>query len=452
MVAVSLALGLAGAYLPTYEGLADAPRSALFILIFCAFLWITEAMPAFAVSLLVIGLEIAILGRTDGQFTEAPEDWQRFIATWGSPLIWLFFGGFVLAQGAERTGLDRWLALNTIGRFGKKPAWVLLGAMLTTATLSMFISNTATTTLMLAVLGPVFAMRDSSDRFAKALLMGIAIAANIGGMGTVIGSPPNAIAAGALQDFSPVNFSQWMIYSVPVAVVLLTLGWVYLVLRYFGKSGFTPLEETLFTTNKPVEASVAQQALVLATFTVTIGMWLTSPWHGIPSTVVSFIPICVLTTTKTLGPEDIRHLPWDVLLLIAGGLSLGVAISDTGLSTWLVEQLPLDQFSSFAVVLSFCYLMVIFSNLLSNTAAANILIPIAIVAIGSSNPQMVIPIALSASCAMCLPISTPPNAIVFGTRRLATTELLAVGLLMGVVCPLIAMSWAYCVQHSGWLS
>jgi sodium-dependent dicarboxylate transporter 2/3/5 len=189
-----------------------------------------------------------------------------------------------------------------------------------------------------------------------------------------------------------------------------------------------------------------RQLLVMVTFVATVILWVSSPWHGIPTTVVSFLPICVLTATGILGPDDIRKLPWEVLLLIAGGLSLGVAIADTGLAAWMVDQLPLEQFSPLAVAFAFCYLMIVLSNLMSNTAAANMVLPLVLAASANANPRMIVPIALCASAAMCLPISTPPNALVFGTRRLKTVDMLAGGLLIGLVSPPVLVGWAWCVE------
>lgn len=449
LIGVCLLLAFGGAFWPVHDGLNLAGQWALFILVFCAGLWVTEAMPAFAVSLLAIGLNIAILGRPGGVFAETSHDWERFIAPWGSPLIWLFFGGFVLAAAAERTGLDHWMATRTLVRFGRRPAHVLMGVMGITALLSMFISNTATATLMLAVLGPMFAARSSGDKVAKALLLGIAFAANIGGMGTVIGSPPNAIAAGAIEASAAVNFAQWMVYGIPPAIVLLALAWGYLLVRYLGKQGFVVQEELTFANGDPPVVPPVQQLLVVVTFVATILAWLTSPLHGIPTTVISFIPICTLTATGILGPDDMRRIPWDVLLLIAGGLSLGVAIADTGLATWLVGKLPLDGLSPLFVVLAFAYVTVVLSNLMSNTAAANLIVPLALAAASQANARMVVPVALSASLAMCMPISTPPNAIVYGTRRLTTADLLVGGMLMGAVGPVVVTIWALCVEKFG---
>ena len=446
---VCLIVAVTGAFWPAHEGLSQQGVLALFILILCAGLWVTEAMPAFAVGLLAIGLEIALLGRTASE--EA--DWEKYIATWGSPLIWLFFGGFILAAAAKKTGLDLWLASVSLSKLGNRPAIVLLGVMGATAVLSMFLSNTATATMMVAILGPLLVSSREKSKYPRAMLLGIAMAANIGGMGTVIGTPPNAIAAGALASVGEVNFTEWMIYGIPPAIFLLAIAWGYLLLVYLGRSAFVPANNlVLSTSERPTAVPKVQQLLVVVTFTVTILMWMTSPLHGIPTTVVSFIPICVLTATRTLDAEDVKGISWDVLLLIAGGLSLGVAISDTGLAEWIVAQLPIQGLGPIAIALGMAYLATLLSNLMSNTAAANVMLPIALALLGTGQAYLVIPIALAASAAMCLPISTPPNAIVYGTRRLKTIDLLGAGLVIGLIAPLVVIGWTVVVAKTGWAS
>jgi len=453
LVLASLAVAGLIAFFPEHAGLNLAARWSLFILLFCAGLWITEAMPAFAVSLLAMGLQIAILGRPGGVFATDAHDWERFSAPWGSPLIWLFFGGFVLAIAAQRTGLDYWMARRALKSFGRRPALVVLGVMLTTAVLSMFISNTATATLMVAMLGPLFLKREADDSVAKAMLLGVALGANIGGMGTIIGSPPNAIAAGALDEVAAVDFFQWMLYAVPPAALLLVLGWSFLLLRYLGRNGFVPREDLTLSIEQPPNVPQLKQLIVVGTFATTVLLWLTSTWHGTPTTVVSFLPTCVLTATGILGPDDLRDIPWKVLLLIAGGLSLGVGVTDTGLADWITGKLPLDGVSPLIVMLMFCYLTVVLSNLMSNTAAANMIIPLALaLAVTSqSDPRMVIPVALCASAAMCLPISTPPNAIICSTGRLRTVDLLWLGILLGLLAPLVVLLWARCTVWLAWV-
>ena len=445
---VCLALALAAAFLPEYEGLSPAGRRALFVLLFSAGMWITEAIPAFATSLMAIGLLIVTLGRPGDVFANGPKDWEVFIEPWGSPLIWLFFGGFCLAASAEKTGLDRWLAARALGAFAQKPAMLLMGVMLVTAGLSMFISNTATATLVLAMLTPLFASRDADDPLPKALALGVAFAANLGGMGTIIGSPPNAIAAGLLDDVAPVDFAQWMIIAVPPATALMVIAWGYVVTVYLGlgESAFVESDEVLFQAERAANPIPRwRQMAVVGTFTVTVGLWITSPWHGLPTTLVSFVPITVLTATGTLTGEDIRRLPWDILLLITGGLSLGVAMEETGLAAWAVDQLPIYGWAPVLMALAFAYATVVMSNLMSNTATANLVLPIAIAVLESTagaDVRLAVPVALAASAAMCLPISTPPNAIVYGSGHVKAKDLIGGGVLVGLLAVPLVLLWA----------
>ncbi|MGV3485435.1 MAG: SLC13 family permease [Planctomycetaceae bacterium] len=445
LLILSTLLAAGVALLPEYVGLSPAGRWALFILILAASLWITEAIPAFAVGLLVIGLEIAILGRPGGVFATDADDWERFIGVWGSPLIWLFFGGFVLAAAAEKIDLASWLSRYVLRYFGRRPATQLLGCMATTFVFSMFISNTAAAMMMLAMMIPSARRAAPGDGYRKSLPVGIAFAASLGGMATLIGSPPNAIAAGALRSVDPVDFAQWMIAGLPPAALLLSIAWIYLVMRY--PSRVAGLDEaTLPAEMSPVATSpMWKRVSVVWVFAATVLLWLSSSLHGIPATVVSFIPICSLTMLGVLDAEDIRRIPWDVLLLIAGGLALGVAVTDTGLANWMIEQLPVDRLSAFSLALVLCYATAALSNLMSNTAATNILVPIAIAASTGFEPQTVVPLAISASAAMCLPISTPPNAIAYGTGEIETKDLLQGGLIMGALAPLIATAWCWWV-------
>ncbi|MEO1495589.1 MAG: DASS family sodium-coupled anion symporter [Planctomycetota bacterium] len=443
---VAVAAGVA--FVPEYEGLSEAGHRALFVLIFAAGMWVTEAIPAFATSLLAIGLLIATLGRPDGVFATDRKDWEMFLAPWGSPLIWLFFGGFCLADSAAKTGLDRWLAARTLRLFGQKPGSVLAGVMLVTAVLSMFVSNTATATVVLAMMTPVFAARLKADPVSKAIALGVAFAANIGGMGTIIGTPPNAIAAGLLNSSpSPINFLEWMIIAVPPAALLLVLAWGYLLLVYLRKNAFSDSDPVVFETTiggDPIPP--LRQLIVVGTFTVTVGLWMTSPLHGLPTTLVSLVPITALTSFGILTGADIRKLPWDILLLITGGLSLGVAMKATGLAAWAVAQLPLDGWAPMLMAIGFAYAAIIMSNLMSNTATANLVLPIAI-AVLSATPgadvRLAAPIALAASAAMCLPISTPPNAIVYGSGHVATKDLIGGGVIVGLIAPLVIGGWAW---------
>ena len=334
-----LGLAFAIAYLPEHAGLSAAGRASLWILVLAAGLWISEAMPAFAVALLVVGLQILVLGQPGGVYAAAGdmEAWQEFAEVWAAPPMWLFFAGLVMAKSAERTGLADWLARGALGYTGGRGERVLWVAMALTFAFSMFISNTATAALMVAILSPLLGAAGSADPRTRAgLLVGIAFAANLGGMGTIIGTPPNAIAAGLLADDHPVSFLLWMELGLPPALLLLlltalTLAWRR---RLFGR---TLALADANSADRPERERVPlwQRLLVVLVFVVTVTLWLTERWHGMPTAVVSFLPIVLLSMIGVIRREEMRSLPWDILLLLAGGLSLGVGISVTGLAGWL---------------------------------------------------------------------------------------------------------------------
>lgn len=429
------------ALLPEHQGLADAGRWVLFILVLAAGLWVTEAVPAFAVALAVIALEIGILGRPGGVFATGPDDWEVFVRPWSSPLLWLFFGGLVLARAAERTGLDRWFSARVLGLFGDRPGAVLMAVMAVTFVFSMFMSNTATAAMMLSVIAPVVASLKSGDPFGKGLLLGVAFGANIGGMGTIIGTPPNAIAAGSLAATQPIGFPLWMLLGVPVGVCLAGIVWLYLRLAFPCRSGRIALHALSDGGASAARLPQWQRLLVMGVFFATVGLWLTEALHGIPTSVVSFLPISVFAVGGVLGVQDIRSLPWDVLLLIAGGLALGVGVSETGLADWLVMRLPLSGMGAIAVTLLFAFGAAVLSNFMSNTAAANVLIPIVLAAGGAAGAATVVPVALGASAAMCLPIATPPNALAATSGRLGPRDFLVGGLIVGGLTPVLAVIW-----------
>lgn len=438
------------AYLPAYAGLGDEARHALFILLSAVGLWVTEAIPAFATALLVVGLAIALLGPEAGSFTAGVAGWERFLASWSSSLVWLFFGGFVLAAGAQQSGLDRRLAGRILDAFGTAPRRVLAGSMSVTFILSMFISNTATTVVVLSMLRPALASLREQP-LGRALGIGIVVAANLGGMATLIGSPPNAIAAGLLQASQPVDFLMWMAVGLPPALVL-TLGvYGWLAARWL------PRQCDCMALRLPV-ASVEgprwRRWLVVASCSLTVALWIASPWHGVPTPVVSFLPVVVFTFFGVLSAESMRALPWDVLLLLAGGLTLGQVVQETGLLDWLLADARHLAMSAWSVAFLLSYVCSLASNLMSNTAAANLLLPLAMAlgaGTGGAGPAIVaLPVALAASSAMCLPMSTPPNALVHGQGLVASRDLLRIGAVVSIFCPLIAVPWCQWLSRIGW--
>ncbi|SDJ75532.1 solute carrier family 13 (sodium-dependent dicarboxylate transporter), member 2/3/5 [Catalinimonas alkaloidigena] len=427
-------LALLGAYMLRTPALSEAGFHTLVILLLAAGLWISEAIPAFAVGLLVIGLELLLLSFRPNDPT--PLAWEQFVNPWASPVVWLLLGGFCMATAAEQTRLDQRLSAFMVSFLGPKPGMFLLGILLTTAILSMFISNTATAALMMTVIGPFVARLGPHEPFRKALPLGIALSASVGGMGTIIGSPPNAIALGYVQSIGlDISFLDWMLFGVPLGLGLVVLVWAVLRWRYAGALQTLP--------GLPTEAEAAAarhfslaQLIVMGTFTVTVGLWLTSAWHGVSVAAISFLPIVVFAVTGILKSEQIRLLPWDTLMLVAGGLSLGVAIRETGLADYLVGALPLDPSGQVAfTILLLGYVTVGLSNIMSNTAAATILIPLG----GTLLPEHALPVAvvisLSASAAVLLPISTPPNAIAYATGWLRQKDFTLLGLVIGLLAP-----------------
>ncbi len=431
------------AFIPSYSGLEPAAMWTLFILVFAAGLWMTEAIPAFAVAILIIGLEILILGRPGGVYATDPKDWQIFVAPWSSPIMWLFMGGFVLGQAAQTTGLDRMMARFVLKWFGSRPSHILLGAMGLTFVFSMFMSNTATTAMMMSVMAPVIAGIDKKDPFVKALLLGVPFAANVGGMGTIIGSPPNAIAAGLLNETHAISFIEWMTLGLPPALVLFVIAWLYLQFAHPSNSDTLDLRGLEWETRTGSLLPMWKRILVFPVFMLTVILWMTSSIHGMPTAVVSFIPITIFAVAGILNVDQVRRLQWDVLMLMAGGLSLGVAIQKSGLATWVLGLLPFESMGLLAIAFVLAYVTTMLSNFMSNTAATNILAPLGIAVAVGFEPIVVIPLALGASAAMCLPISTPPNAIAFATGEMKSTDFVRGGLIMGILGPALAVLWVF---------
>jgi len=449
-----LLVALAGSYWAAGTSYLESPLEpastrALFILLLAAGLWLSDAIPAYSVGILVIALKIALLGRPDGVFAKDSKDWEHFVQVLGHPLVWLFFGGFVLAAGMAHCGLDRLLAKGLLKRVGTSPRAVLFGMMGVTFVLSMFMSNTATTAMMLAIVAQLGASGPSSEntdnRYSVGLLVGTAVAANLGGVASLIGTPPNAIAVGALAELTPaidVSFLGWMLIGLPPAIVCLVVAWG--LLSWWYPSQRTSIDFAASSASK-LHAPVAprwQLIVVAATLVATFTAWLTSGLHGVPSAAVAFLPIVVFTTTGLLSVQEIRNLPYEVLFLLAGGLALGEAVTETGLSTWIVAQLPLNGLPPLAIACALGYLTVLLSNFMSNTAAANVLVPIGIALAAGFEANVAVLIAFGASAAMCLPVATPPNSIVCSTGKCRTRDFLQIGLVMGILLPLLGLLWA----------
>lgn len=415
----------------------------LFILFFAIGLWVTEAIPPFAVGILIVGFLVFSMGRLESI------DVKPYVQTWSDGVIWLFLGGFFLAEGMKKTKLDMELLRVAAPKFGSKSQFILLGLMMTTAVISMLMSNTATTAMMIATVTPLFTQLGSKSPFTKALLLGIPAAASIGGMGTIIGSAPNAIAVGALEGIGiRVSFVEWMIVGMPISIALTLIFWMFLKAKYQIGNETLALD---FLKKKEEEGIVVdneekiQKRIMLVVLTSTLFLWLTSKWTGIPVSVVSGVPIVFLTMLGIIDADDVRALPWDTLMLVAGGLALGLAIQEQGLAAHFVSKIEHIQIPFYLLLILFGLITVVFSNFMSNTAATTILIPVAIslMQVSDGFSPLVLPfvIGLSASCALFLPVSTPPNAIAFSTGMINQSEFRLGGVSIGLIGPFIISVW-----------
>jgi sodium-dependent dicarboxylate transporter 2/3/5 len=415
-------------------------RAVLFIFLVAVGLWITEAVPAFAVGLLIMGYLVFALG-TPLIMTE-PWDTSPYLNTWSSPVIWLMLGGFFMAQGLSRTGLDRQLFALAIKPAGTRPEHVLLAIMMVSAVASMFISNTSTAVLMVGAVLPLVRQMGHQEPFGKALLIAIPLAASVGGMGTIIGSAPNAIAAGAAAEAGyTIDFIEWMVLGVPVALLLVVIGWYFLLRRYPAKSMEIKLDMSAM--EEPALPEKRDRVIVTVLSLATIALWMTTPLHGIHVVAISLIPIVGLTMTQVMGAAHVRGLPWDTLMLVAGGLSLGSAVVDSGLAERLAAGLGFLTGLKLDVVVfaAMALVTVVLSNVMSNTATVSVVLPVAVALLPGRELEMCLIIGLSASCALMLPVSTPPNAIAFSTGEIETSDLRPGGFLIGLAGPALIIIW-----------
>jgi sodium-dependent dicarboxylate transporter 2/3/5 len=426
----------------------DAPPEmnyVLFLLILAIGLWLTEAIPPFAVGIFIIAYLVFVLG--SDYFLDEPMDVDPYVGTWTSNVIWLLLGGFFLAEGMQRVQLDKSLFRFTVKRFGSKPKSLLFGLMMMTALASMIMSNTATAAMMITSILPLARSLGKEAPMTKSLLIGIPTAASVGGLGTIIGSTPNAIAVGALEATGiKIEFLTWMAFGVPLALGLVYSFWVYLTKRYVPKVKELDLS---FMNHEDEEHPVVKRErnIMLFTLVLTVLLWSTESLHGIPLAATSAVPIVMLTLTRIIRADEVRSLPWDTLMLVAGGLALGKAIVDVGLAGRFIGVLDSINMPMIVLAIIFGYLTLALSNVMSNTAATSILIPIALGLSGMFQISVPLIVALSASCALFLPVSTPPNAIAYSTNLLEQKDFRISGGYFFVIAPFVIFPLAILVAY-----
>ena len=444
------ALVLAAGVFWSFTGLVNVPQEAAFmsgIFVLAGVLWMTEALPLFATSLLVIGLQIIFLANPGGWpglgFAKgASPSYREILSQAADPVLVLFFGGFVLARAAINEGLGRAMTAVLLRPFGTQPRWVLLGLMLITLVFSMWMSNTASTAMMLALVTPLVGSMPPGEPFRKAIVLCVPFAANIGGMGTPVASPPNAIAVGILQQAGhPVAFLNWMLVAAPLMMILIVFTW-WLLTHFFAPA---TVGLRLEATSQPL---TPRGKWVVGVFGVTVVLWMTDRWHGLPAAVVALLPPVMLTGTGVFTRADLDGLEWSILILIAGGLSLGSGLQLTGMDRLAAQWLAGAGGSGLWLLAGLVLATMVVSCFMSNTAAATLVLPIGLSvasvaakpAVGFSPVQAALSIALAASLAMALPVSTPANAIAYARGEFTTRDMAKVGVLVGGFAALLIVA------------
>ena len=426
-------------------GMTIIQKRTLAIFLFAILMWLFEAVPAWTTSVMVVVLLLFTTSNSSLVFFEnaAPEalgvqtSYKSLLHCFADPIIMLFIGGFVLAIAASKTGLDLVLARVMLKPFGKRPQMVLLGFLMVTGIFSMFLSNTATAAMMLTFLGPVLKALPADGKGKTALALAIPIAANVGGMGTPIGTPPNAIALKYMNEIGiEIGFGQWMMFMIPFTLVLLVLAW-FMLLKMF------PFKAKEINLNIEGELKKDWRSIVVyITFICTVLLWVLDKATGVNANVVAMLPVGVCAIIGVLTKRDLEEISWSVLWMVAGGFALGVGLQETGLAQTLINAIPFNTWPALIMVIGsglICYAM---ANFISHTATASLLVPILAV-VGASVAGNLAPlggvstllvgVAIGSSLGMVLPISTPPNAIAASTGMIEQKDMVKTGLIMGVL-------------------
>lgn len=409
-------------------GLSHPQQITAAILVVAAVLWVTEWVSLFVVSFLILALEIVwLLPSLTATGVEVKS--SVFFSPFFSNIILLFLGGFVLSSLMQKYGLDIRFAQSILRRTKGMPSLTLLGIILACSFLSMWISNTATTAMMLTMVFPLIKRIPDEHPFRKALVLCIPFACNLGGIGTPIGTPPNAIALTYLTKAGyTISFAKWMILTLPFLVVFLVLLWQML-LRLFP-----PGDLKLEVPERHTGDFGPKHWGALAIFVITALGWFFASKLGLATGTVGLFPIIVAFWFGLLSTNDFRDLPWDVLYMVSGGLALGVALNITGLGEVLVSALPLDG-SPWVLLAITAAVAGAMSTVMSNTATAGLVIPLVMNLPFKDNYilSLVVALALMCSMAMALPVSTPPNAIAFSSRAINSKDMMITGGLITIV-------------------
>ncbi|WP_290785153.1 DASS family sodium-coupled anion symporter [Halomonas sp.] len=452
------ALLLATLLLPPPVGMSEAAWACVGLALLMATWWSTEAVPIPVTSLLPMVL-IPALGL--GTMSEAT-------GSYANPIIYLFLGGFLLGIAMQRWNLHRRLALHVLKLVGHQPRRQIGGFMIATGFLSMWVSNTATTIMMLPIGMSVISLLCDSDpdeikRYATALLLAIAYSASIGGVATLIGTPPNALLAGYLAEDRGIDigFAQWMMIGLPISIAMMAAAWWWLTRGGFrleageDSAGMVGNELArlgpMSTAEKRVAAvfSLAALAWVVRPVLNDIGLpWLSDTAIAIAAGVLLFlVPSGRGDGERLMIWEEAQKLPWGILLLFGGGLALAGTITRTGLANWIAEQLAIFGTFPLLAMIAVVVLVIIFlTEVTSNTATAAAFLPLlgALALSLDISPLLItVPAAIAASCAFMMPVATPPNAIVFATGHLKIQSMIRAGFALNLISTVLVTLMAY---------
>lgn len=430
-------------------GLSVIEQRMVAIFVAAAILWISEAVPAWCTSVLIIAIMLVTVSdsslwlftlESSSQPLGEQIPYKDILACFADPVVILFLGGFVLAISVSKTGIDAYIAKALLYPFGTRPQLVLLGFILVTAIFSAFISDTATTTMMLTFLAPVLRAMPANGKGRIALTLAIPYGAIIGGTTTPIGTPPNGIALKYLNDPSGldlnIGFGDWVATMLPISLCIMVIAWLVLLWLF-------PFEEKKLHLNISGKLKTGYKTwVVIITFIITVVVWFTGRYNGMSANAAAIIPIVLLCVTGVFTKKDLETINWSVLWMVAGGFALGLGFNKSGLADHLITSIPFDTWSPVIVLITSGVICWILSNFISNTASAALLIPIIcavgiglgdkLAAIGDIQ-TLLIGVALSASMAMTLPISTPSNALAHATGFVKQNDMARAGLIIGLL-------------------
>jgi sodium-dependent dicarboxylate transporter 2/3/5 len=431
-------------YIMPLTGMSLNSKLTLGIVAWMAFWWITEVIAIEATALLPLVL-FPLFGILDLKTAAAP---------YAHPYIFLFFGGFILALAIEKWGLHKRIAVHIIRFVGTKPKQLIGGVMVATAFLSMWISNTATAVMMLPIALSVIkelAMGENS-KFSESMLLGVAYSASIGGMATIIGTPPNLVFVGFMEQKlgRVVSFSDWIVWALPLAAILLFITWFLLTYKLRIKGG---ADQTYQKIAQGLPAITKEEKRVLYVFVLTAFAWITRSWLIEPYfpfvddtliAMVSALILFILPSSQGVSLiqwKDTQKLSWGSLILFGGGLSLASAFDKSGLAQWMTEWISTwNQFPNWLIILIVLAFMNFLTELTSNLAATVVVLPLLLpmaINMGIDPYYFLAGVAISASAAFMLPVATPPNTLVFSSGHVSIKKMIQVGFrlnLLSILC------------------